>query len=400
LTAVGIEGPAEVAQFLRLAPFVQRDRHDVEADGHAPESRSCEQHARGEFQAPTLGEVDPQFGRVSPGAPGLHLGDDQRPVHRIDRKQVDLEVAESKVAREQAVAQPCEKGRGGGFGPIAECASRIDGSHAAVSREGGGVGSMKALFPASLPKPMAIVILEHSADCPADILIDSLRAFGQRMRVVKLHAGAPVPGDLDDTHGVVSLGGPQTVHEMNAPWMQAEMGLLRDAHGAGVPVLGLCLGAQLLAAALGGETGRMAAAEVGWKEVSVTPQGREDALLAGQPWKVRQFCWHSDEVRKLPDGATLLASSAACKVQAYAVGLRSYGIQYHPEWNAATVRREIETGTASVKAAGESVEQQLALTAQHDAASERLARRFFEACSLLLMPADRLNKGIVKDLHH
>ena len=65
---------------------------------------------------------------------------------------------------------------------------------------------------------MAIVIFEHSADCPAEILIDSLRGLGQRLRVVKLHAGHAVPVDLDDVHGVVSLGGPQTVHEMNAPW--------------------------------------------------------------------------------------------------------------------------------------------------------------------------------------
>ncbi|MFM7809507.1 MAG: type 1 glutamine amidotransferase [Planctomycetota bacterium] len=247
---------------------------------------------------------------------------------------------------------------------------------------------------------MAIVIFEHSADCPADLLIDTFRGLGQKLRVVKLHAGQPLPADLDDTHGVVSLGGPQTVHEMNAPWMQGEMGLLRDAHGAGIPVLGLCLGAQLLAAALGGETGRMPAAEVGWKDIALTPQGREDALFAGQPWKGPQFCWHSDHVSKLPDGATLLASSASCKVQAFSMGLRTYGVQYHPEWNAATVKRELEQGAAQVKAAGESLEGQLALTAQHAAASERLARRFFESCSLLLMPADRLNKGIVKDLHH
>ena len=103
---------------------------------------------------------------------------------------------------------------------------------------------------------------------------------------------------------------------------------------------------------------------------------------------------------KLPEGATLLASSSGCKVQAYSVGLRSYGLQYHPEWSGTTVRRELEQGAAQVKAAGESLEQQLALTSQHAASSERLARRFFHACSVLLMPADRLNKGIVKDLHH
>ena len=82
------------------------------------------------------------------------------------------------------------------------------------------------------------------------------------------------------------------------------------------------------------------------------------------------------------------------------MGLRSYGIQYHPEWSGATVRREIEGGAASVKAAGESVDALLADTQRLAAQSERLARRFFDAVSTLLMPADRINKGIAKDLHH
>jgi GMP synthase-like glutamine amidotransferase len=225
---------------------------------------------------------------------------------------------------------------------------------------------------------MAIVIFEHSADCSAELLIDSLRGFGQRLRVVKLHAGAAVPADLDDVHGVVSLGGPQTVHEMNAPWMQAEMGFLRDAHGAGIPVLGLCLGAQLLAAALGGETGRMPAPEVGWKRMTLSPQGREDAMFAGQPWSVEQFC----------------------KVQAFAVGHRTYGLQYHAEWSAATVKHQVEGGAAELKAAGADAAAILADTTKFADTSARLAKRFFDAVSVLLMPADRLNKGIVKDLHH
>ena len=121
---------------------------------------------------------------------------------------------------------------------------------------------------------------------------------------------------------------------------------------------------------------------------------------SGQPWKGPQFCWHSDHVAKLPDGATLLASSAGCKVHAFSVGLRSYGIQYHPEWSAATVRRQVESGTTQLQAAGERPDAVLADTQRLGSQGERLARRFFDAVSVLLMPADRLNKGLVKDLHH
>jgi GMP synthase-like glutamine amidotransferase len=247
---------------------------------------------------------------------------------------------------------------------------------------------------------MAIVILEHSADCPADLLIDSLRSFGQRLRVVQLHAGHPVPADLDDVHGLVSLGGPQTVHLNDAPWMKAEMDLLRQAHVGGVPVLGLCLGAQLLAAALGGETGRMPAPERGWTRVQLSPVGREEPMLAGQPWSGHWFSWHQDQVLRLPDGATPLASSDLCKVQAYRVGIRSYGFQFHPEWSADTIRREIAGGAAEVQACGGSLEGMLADTDRLAPSAERLARRLFESVSVLLMPADRLNKGIAKALHH
>jgi GMP synthase (glutamine-hydrolysing) len=247
---------------------------------------------------------------------------------------------------------------------------------------------------------MAIVILEHSADSPADLLIDSLRSFGQRLRVVRLHAGQPVPSDLDDVHGLVSLGGPQTVHLDDAPWMRAELDLLRQAHVHGVPVLGLCLGAQLLAAALGGETGRMPEPERGWMRVHLSPVGREEPMLAGQPWTGHWFSWHQDQVTRLPDGATLLAGSDLCKVQAYRVGIRSYGFQFHPEWSAATIRKQITGRPVEVQAGGGTVEGMLADTDRLAPGAERLARRLFESVSVLLMPADRLNKGIVKDLHH
>ncbi len=247
---------------------------------------------------------------------------------------------------------------------------------------------------------MAILILEHSADCTAELLVNALRSFGQRLRFIKLHAGQEVPSDLDDVHGVVSLGGPQTVHLMDGPWMQAEMNLLRDAHGAGVPVLGLCLGAQLVAAALGGETAAMTKPEVGWKKVTLSAAGREDPLFAGQPWCVEQFCWHHDHVLKVPPGAMVLASSEACKVQAFSVGLRTYAMQYHAEWSCETVKHQTNTGANEVKAAGENSQTMLQDTERFGQTSERLAKRFFDSVSVLLMPVDRLNPGLVKDLRH
>jgi len=245
-----------------------------------------------------------------------------------------------------------------------------------------------------LCSPMAIVILAHSSDCPADLLMDSLRHHGQRLRVIQLNAGGVVPADLDDVHGVISLGGPQTVHLNDAPWMSAEKTFLKMAHDANVPVLGLCLGAQLLAAALGGETQAMKQSELGWQTVKLNHIGREDALFAGHPWSGLKMCWHSDEISKLPAGGQVLAASAACGVQAFSVGLRSYGIQYHPEWNRASILKQINGSTAKFESAGIDVNALRLQTESMAADQERLGRRFFDAVNTVLMPGDRVHEGV------
>ncbi|MCE9619095.1 MAG: type 1 glutamine amidotransferase [Planctomycetes bacterium] len=241
---------------------------------------------------------------------------------------------------------------------------------------------------------MAIVIFQHSSDCPADLLMESLRHHGQRIHVIELNAGGVVPPDLDDVHGVVSLGGPQTVHLNNAPWMAPEKAFLKMAHEAGVPVLGLCLGAQLLAAALGGETRAMSKPEIGWHAVKLNAVGREDALFTGQPWSQPQMCWHSDEVSKLPAGGVVLASSTACPIHAFSVGLRSFGVQYHPEWNRETIMGQINGGAAELQKAGLDGNQMRTQTETNAANQARLGRRFFDAVNIVLMPGDRVHQGV------
>ena len=180
---------------------------------------------------------------------------------------------------------------------------------------------------------MAIVLFEHYAyDKPARVG-DILRDVGHQLRVIKLHEGEPVPVDLDDIDGIVSLGGPMNVTERNEhAWMEPEMALLKAAHDADVPIVGVCLGMQMLAEALGGEVGPMEKPEYGFEQVQLGFPGTIDPIYAGVPWKSWQFHSHRQEVKKLPDGATPLAGSKACRTQAFKVGLRTYGFQYHFEW--------------------------------------------------------------------
>ncbi|MBM3519030.1 MAG: type 1 glutamine amidotransferase, partial [Alphaproteobacteria bacterium] len=105
----------------------------------------------------------------------------------------------------------------------------------------------------------------------------------------------------------------------------------------GMPFLGICLGHQLLGAALGGEVGPMARPEVGLCQVALTEAGRNDPLLAGSPDRFTVLQWHSSAVLAPPAGAVTLATSPDCAIQAMRFGRLAYGVQYHVELTQATV---------------------------------------------------------------
>ncbi len=247
---------------------------------------------------------------------------------------------------------------------------------------------------------MAIVILQHSPSTGAMRFAAALRDYGHRLRVIELHAGATVPADLDDTDGIVSTGGSHSANDA-APWMEPQMKLLALAHAAQMPVIGICLGSQVLARALGGEVGPMEAGlELGWHEVALTPAGAEDPLHAGIAWTSMQFHWHRDQVTKMPDGARVLATSQRCQAQAWTCGLRTYGFQYHPEIYAETPAAWAAQHPDDLGEAGITLDELETRTAEHYPSFERLSRRLFESIAMLLVPSDRRYKGLVKDLHH
>ena len=141
-----------------------------------------------------------------------------------------------------------------------------------------------------------------------------------------------MPETLDAFEGVVSCGGPQSPADDALDFIEDEMSILADAMERQIPVIGLCLGCQLLARALGGTVEKIdGGPEIGWHEVTMTPAGREEIMLRGIGWKTLQPQWHHWQVGTLPAGSTLLASSQRCTVQAWKVGMRGYAFQFHPE---------------------------------------------------------------------
>jgi len=248
---------------------------------------------------------------------------------------------------------------------------------------------------------MSTLIFEHSHSSGSERLGETLRDYGHRLNVVRLHDGDDVPPDLDNVDAIISCGGPQSAYDDSLGWLAPEMELMRQAHAIEMPVLGLCLGSQILARALGGSVEPMPGGiEFGWHDVRLNPIGREDVIHTGIAWQSMQMHHHRDHVSTLPPGARLLSSSIKCKVQAWASGLRTYGFQYHPEVTIDTIEQWAAEEPEALREAGISRDELARQTGIHFSAFERLSQRLFESIALFLMPVDRRYQGLVKDLHY
>jgi GMP synthase (glutamine-hydrolysing) len=167
----------------------------------------------------------------------------------------------------------------------------------------------------------------------ASVLIDA----GTDLTVLRIDRGdaIPSPEAVGDVAGLVVMGGPMSVHD-DAPWLVDERALLRQAVEAGRPVLGVCLGAQQLAAALGAEVTVGPTPEYGIGEVHLTPEANSDPVFGPAPTPLPCVHWHGDTFG-LPESAVRLAGNAAYENQAFRFGDRAYGLQFHVEVTASLV---------------------------------------------------------------
>lgn len=235
---------------------------------------------------------------------------------------------------------------------------------------------------------MSIVVFQHHEHEHAAVLGAVLQEHGHRLRTIHLHAGDRVPPDLEDVDGVISMGGPMNIDQtQDHAWIEDEAAFIRLAFEAGLPIVGVCLGAQLLAKAIGGQVGTMESSQVGWHNVRLAFPGTIDPLYAGIRWDAVQFHLHSQQISELPPGATPLAGSRQCRTQAFRAGMRSYGFQYHFEWTAGDIQRVCRNGLPSDS--GVDAASILQSLEQNFPGYRRQGDRLCRNLAMLLLPIDK-----------
>ncbi|MEV0231651.1 type 1 glutamine amidotransferase [Nonomuraea sp. NPDC050786] len=183
-----------------------------------------------------------------------------------------------------------------------------------------------------------VLIIQNSRSGGPSRLGGWLEEAGLGLDVVLAHEGAPLPARLD--HAVVMLGGGYLPGDDDrAPWLADARRLVGQALADGVPMFGICLGGQLLAEVAGGEvTGDTGAPENGSLPLTIRPEAAADPLFHGLPREVPAIEHHKDAITRLPAGAAWLAETDACPYQAFRVGERAWGVQFHPEVLPARIR--------------------------------------------------------------
>lgn len=179
-----------------------------------------------------------------------------------------------------------------------------------------------------------VVVLQHVPRETLGSLEAILHRAGLPWRYIELFAEPPQRLDVEEAAGLIVLGGPMNVDETDRyPFLAAEVQWIQQAVARSIPLLGICLGSQLLAKACGARVYPNAVKEIGWYEVELTPAARDDWLFAECPPRPTVFQWHGDTF-DLPAGAVLLATGPLCRHQAFRVGSRAYGLQFHIEMTA------------------------------------------------------------------
>jgi len=223
-----------------------------------------------------------------------------------------------------------------------------------------------------------ILIFRHVPHEGPGYLGDYLDRHRLPWRLVRIDQGDPVPTSIDGIPALVFMGGPMSVNDP-LPWIPKVAELIRKAVAADIPVLGHCLGGQLISKALGGAITRNPIKEIGWLPVQRVDGPVADDWLDGLPPEFEVYHWHG-ETFSIPPGATRILQSRDCANQAYVLG-KTLGFQCHVEMTADMVREWARTGGDEIAQTSPTVQSAAQMTTDLDARVKRLqamADKFYD----------------------
>ena len=241
-----------------------------------------------------------------------------------------------------------------------------------------------------------LVVFQHVSFEILGTLHPLLRERGFRIRYANFGRHPHARPEIARYNGLVVLGGPMNVDDLERyPHLAIEVELIRQAIEQGIPVLGICLGAQLIAKALGARVHANGGKEIGWYDVSLTSAAKDDPLFRDFGEVEKIFQWHGD-VFELPAGAVHLATSQRCSHQAFRYGTNVYGLQFHLEVDERLIERWLSVPAHCVELDEEHIEPAIIrhettqyLSRAH-AMSEQVFGRFID---LFNLPPKRTRLG-------
>lgn len=195
-------------------------------------------------------------------------------------------------------------------------------------------------------------VIQHIQCETLGTIADALRAGGISAECIRTFAGQPVPKEMREAAGLIIMGGPVGVYEQGRyPFLRQEIRLIEQALQEEKPILGVCLGSQLLATALGAAVTRGEKKEIGWHPVTLTKSAMTDPLWAGVEPSFIAYHWHGD-VFEPPRGTVPLASSGLTACQAFRYGHNAYGFLFHMEVTEGIIKEMVKTFADELQKAG------------------------------------------------
>lgn len=229
-----------------------------------------------------------------------------------------------------------------------------------------------------------VVVLQHAKSETPGLIEGALQSKAKALQYVRTFEGQAIPRNADEYAALIVMGGPMGVYETDRyPFLVQEMKLIEGFLKNRLPVLGVCLGSQLLAATLGAKVQKGRQKEVGWYPIELSENGRRDVLWQELPSRFVGFHWHGD-IFDLPPDACLLASSGITPVQAYRYDIGVYGILFHLEVTENHIRGMLHEFGDEIREENMSVEKILEDTNRHVPTLQRIGMTIFSRWAELI----------------